>query len=125
MNYDAHLSYIAIETSPRVALAAIDDIINMLPRSVSNRIFGLENTSISSEDPILVPTTCERELLCSIEHTLHHFELIKIGLNIVSPCLELPAHFGIAPLAMESSKASMPLCRTFSLAQLDERRVAV
>ncbi len=125
LNYDSQLSYAAIETSPRVALAAIDDIINTLPKLVNNHIIWIENSSISKEETLLLPTTCERELLHLIDHTLLHFELIKIGLNVVAPCMEIPAHFGKTPLPVETPKMPVPMYRTFSVGQVNDLRVAV
>ncbi len=125
LNYNSHCNYIAIENSPRVALAAIDDIIMTLPRLSGKRTFWVENNSISEDEMVLIPTNGDRELLFNIEHTLHHFELIRMGLNIVAPCLELPVHFGVKPQAKKAVDATMPLLRTIHAVQLSEQRMVV
>lgn len=50
----------------------------------------------------------------NIEHTIHHLALIKVGLKLVYPDLDLPNHFGVAPSTIK-----------FQQAQLQDERVVV
>ena len=43
-----------------------------------------------------IDSTVGRELLYNLEHCIHHLALIKIGLKLVAPQIELPTHFGFA-----------------------------
>ncbi len=67
----------------------------------------LAHTDYGSGEVNLIPSSIERELFYNVEHTIHHFALIKIGLQQLSTDLHLPAHFGVAPstLAFRNSEA--------------------
>ncbi len=97
LNYDCYSCAGAICEQPGVASRCITALIEEIPMLMHNEIRWLENTSLLVERLVVIPTTLERELLWNIEHTLHHFAMIKIGLAAVAPCLEVPAHFGVAP----------------------------
>lgn len=70
--------------------------------------------SLGQPKGILIPTSLERELMYNIEHTIHHLALIKVGLKLVYPDLDLPNHFGVAPSTIK-----------FQQAQLQDERVVV
>ena len=125
LNYDLNRCYSAIGQSPRVALAAVEDLCEKMPRYVNNGPVWLEDASFSVDKPMLFPTTIERELLVNLERTNHLFELVKIGLNIVSPCLELPAHFGKMQIPIMPVGEPVPMYPTFSLAEPEQFRIAV
>ncbi|MCB0518814.1 MAG: DinB family protein [Lewinellaceae bacterium] len=103
LNYDDRRRDKRIETNPRYALMVMESLAEQLPSLACDETMWLEYTDYTLGTSGLLPTSLEREILYNIEHTIHHFALIKIGLNIVSPCLELPVHFGIAPSTLHRS----------------------
>lgn len=125
LNYDCYHSPEAIGEKPGSARICVMTLMEELPRLMHNQIFWLENTSLLVERPVLIPTTFERELLCNIEHTLHHFAMIKIGLNVVAPCLELPAHFGVAPSLSSQTSHQLQLYRSRKVALMPDFGMAV
>ncbi len=93
INYDKRERDKRIEENPVYALQCIDRIIEGLnsPRPMSDFVLHAEfDTAIS------VPTYFDREILYNIEHSIHHLAIIKIGLKIIAPQIELPPHFGVA-----------------------------
>lgn len=94
LNYNCHPCPETVSKQPLSASLCITSLINELPQLIHQDVSWLENTSLLTERPLLIPTTFERELLWNIENTLHHFNLIKIGLAVVTPCIDLPGHFG-------------------------------
>lgn len=105
LNYDNRRRDKRIETSPTYALMVLELLEKQLPQLNCDETIWLEYTDYILGTSGLLPTSLEREILYNIEHTIHHFALIKIGLNIVEPCLELPKHFGIAPSTLHRSPA--------------------
>ena len=96
LNYDKRRRDYRIETIPRYALAKIEALEMQLPRLHWDEKIRVEHTDYLMGESTSIASSAERELLYNVEHTAHHFALIKIGLNILEPGLELPEHFGIA-----------------------------
>ncbi|NRA49189.1 MAG: hypothetical protein HRU12_08640 [Phaeodactylibacter sp.] len=101
IDYSKRLRSVEIENVPSYALNRIANICEGLQKLDLNHALtlqcrDLQQTSFSST----VPTNIERELVYNIEHTIHHLALIKIGLALVAPNLEVPESFGTAPSTM-------------------------
>ncbi len=98
INYDLRKRNKRIEQEPQYAIETIDQIIEALPNCISNCNLQLETAyDPNTNDTLRVSTCFDRELLYNIEHTIHHLAIIKIGLQLVMPSIELPSHFGFAP----------------------------
>lgn len=101
INYDLRKRDKRIEEDPLFALSRIENIIAR---------FG----DLDLEKPVLlraehreeisVQTTISRELLYNLEHCIHHLAIIKIGLAIIKPALELPDNFGMASSTIKHRK---------------------
>lgn len=48
------------------------------------------------EDKVAIATSLHRELAYNLEHLVHHMALIRIGLQLAKPDLEIPEDFGLA-----------------------------
>lgn len=96
--YDKRKREKSIEEDPGVAAQQIIEIMLELQHH-SWREMGAIEADYGLEEPVTVQisTSLERELMYNIEHTIHHLALIKVGLKLVFPDLELPDHFGVAP----------------------------
>lgn len=97
VDYDRRVRDHSLESDPGAALEAIENVIGGL-RSLdpAESLFLEVDYNLDSPDPIQVPTTLARELIYNIEHTVHHLAIIKIGLKVAAPELEIPEHFGVA-----------------------------
>ncbi len=95
VNYDKRRRDQRIEQEPEMASQAIGAIIDYLEKVDAPARLRLQ-TSFMDEAEISIESTFERELLYNIEHTIHHLAIIKIGLKLVAPHIELPSHFGVA-----------------------------
>ena len=98
VNYDLRKRNCRMEQDPCHAKEVIDLILSELQALVDNEKLAhysaLHTTSISS--------SLERELLYNVEHTIHHLAIIRIGLQLISPDIELPCNFGVAPSTVAS-----------------------
>jgi hypothetical protein len=101
LNYDHRRRDHRIETEPRFALSLVESLKLQLPGLPWDVNLRVEHTDYLLGKSTLISSSAERELLYNIEHTIHHFALIKIGLNIVEPGLELPPHFGVAASTLQ------------------------
>jgi len=101
INYCLRKRDMEIETNPQVALDAIHEIIDNL------NLLNLDASVVvhtEKEGGEQLNSTIGRELYYNIEHCIHHLALIKVGLNIVSPDMPLPKHFGFAPSTVQHRK---------------------
>lgn len=102
IDYARRLRDLQLETRPEAAKDAIRNLtaqIRNLKESVPCHLACGDH--LPGEETASVPSNLERELIYNIEHTIHHLAIIKIGLAAVSPQIELPPHFGIAPSTVQ------------------------
>ena len=93
VNYDARIRDQEIEQEPKCALLAIDRICQQLENCDLDQQMQL---SACYSQTVTVTSNVARELVYNLEHTIHHLAIIRIGLAILRPDLELPKSFGIA-----------------------------
>ena len=97
VNYSDRLREPAIEEDPEFALKTIERLVNEVLALEANISCKLKCSEQFESGDVYVDSNLERELLYNIEHTIHHLAIIKIGLAAVTPGIDLPEHFGVAP----------------------------
>lgn len=109
INYEHRQRNHRIETETSYAWEEIEAIIDRLRNEVLPDQLELETQyGQGDEPPHRVPTTFERELIYNIEHAIHHLAIIKIGLKVVAPEIELPRSFGVAPSTIRFREQATP-----------------
>ena len=98
INYDLRIRDRSIQQDPAVASRVLTEIIESLPDDNIQDTLKLE---ICYDEDLAetntVDTSFERELVYNLEHLIHHLAIIKIGLSVIAPRMELPEGFGVAP----------------------------
>lgn len=106
INYDKRKRQKSLEQDPYLAIQAIEQILNAIPLVVDEVPLLIEsNYGVNSDLVVEEQTSLRRELLYNIEHTIHHLSIIKIGLDIESIGIQLPAHFGLTPSTLRYQNA--------------------
>lgn len=104
INYEKRQRDKAIEEVPAQAMAAIQEVVKALESETLPQNLILE-TQYGSHLPVhRVETTLEREIIYNIEHAIHHLAMIRIGLQVVAPDLDIPRGFGVAPSTIRYRK---------------------
>ena len=85
-----------VETAPERALSYVNEICERLAELNPDAECMLD-CSEHGQANLLVPSTIGRELVYTIEHTIHHLAIVKIALKTIAPSIVLPEHFGVAP----------------------------
>jgi hypothetical protein len=98
INYDKRERSRELEENPGVALRAIEHIARQLRQPAPQNLRRLEG---EFEAMVSMETSFDRELLHNIDHAIHHLAIIRIGLYVIAPGLELPAGFGVAPSTLK------------------------
>ena len=55
------------------------------------------------ENEVLLESNYYREVMYNLEHAIHHYALIKVGLKVMTN-IELPESFGVAPSTIQFRK---------------------
>ncbi len=95
IDYDARPRDRQIEISSAYARAVLQNL------TVTLRLFDVQQPLLLRQTYVpgaclMVPTNAVRELVYTIEHAIHHMALLRIGVQIHSPSIQLPRHFGVA-----------------------------
>lgn len=105
INYEKRQRNCLIEENPKHASQIIDEIVeSLLSGQISSELFLETEYGEDQHTSIKVPTTLDRELIYNIEHAIHHLAMIRMGLKVVAPEIELPYGFGIAPSTLKHRK---------------------
>jgi hypothetical protein len=95
VNYDERQRDKQVEHNRDYALEVIRQLVRKLTQS------GIPggNATLKAkfgEHTVSIATTFQREEAYLIEHSIHHFALLRIGVAVVSPQVCIHPHFGVA-----------------------------
>ncbi len=97
VSYDKRNHDKSIETDKGLALAFITNVKAFITGCDMLKPLILEvNYTVEDTDDIIVDSNMGREVTYNIEHAIHHMAIIKIGLQVLCPYVELPYGFGVA-----------------------------
>ena len=101
VNYDLRKRDLEIESSTEAAAIMVKDIIEGLSNvssdtsiNLSTKLFGESGAEVS------LTTSLHRELWYTIEHAIHHFAIIKMGIKNHNSSFKFPENFGVASSTM-------------------------
>lgn len=98
VNYDARERNKLYENSKEEAIAVIKDIQSSLVRPDKTL-----NVVCGAEDPVVIQSNYNREVLYNLEHCIHHQALIRVAL-IASDAVPVSDEFGVAPSTIQYRK---------------------
>lgn len=105
VSYDKRNHDIRMETDKELALAFIINAKQFITNCDMLKPLLLEvNYTINYTDDIVVDSNMGREVTYNIEHAIHHMAIIKIGLRVLCPDVELPYGFGVAISTLRYNK---------------------
>jgi hypothetical protein len=112
VNYDARQRDMQIEKNRDYAVFIIKKLISKL-HNISNveKIISLE-AKFGVQNVKQIPTSFQREEVYLIEHSIHHFALIRIGIQTSFPNVVIEKDFGVAfsNLEFRQEKTKVAIC---------------
>ncbi len=97
VSYDKRNHDKSIEVDKELALAFINKAKAFIAICDMKKPLVLEvNYNMEETVDIPVDSNMGREVTYNIEHAIHHMAIIKIGLQVLCPYVELPHGFGVA-----------------------------
>ncbi len=106
VNYDSRERNYLLETDLNYTQNTLNLIIEEL-ESIINYNRNLQIVvNFNENEPFLVESTFMREIVYMIEHSIHHYALIRIGLQENFKQVQIPANFGIAYSTIKHQEAA-------------------
>jgi len=104
INYDARKRDMLLETDLLFVINTIERVKENLNNTQSDESLQLVCEMPDNMGVHIGTTTISRELNYLADHTVHHLALIKIGINLLQPQIEVAENFGIAASTINSRK---------------------
>ena len=92
--YDERKRNILLETSTEYSISIVDRIMDKIDTLDFNQNIQLKQ--LVNDEVFFVNSTIGRELIYCIDHSIHHFAIIKMALKENFKTLDLTEDFGIA-----------------------------
>lgn len=93
VDYDKRARNLQLETDKEFALEVLHAISETILK-IEEKLMQLAVTY--SETTSLVQTSVMREVAYNVEHTVHHLAIIKMGINVAFPSIQIPENVGVA-----------------------------
>lgn len=106
VNYDTRKRDVTIETDPEVARNKVAEIREFISACTGNVDLNLrsDETITASRGQLEIGSNLFRELLYTLEHTIHHMAIIRIALRLTGKEALADPSFGVAPSTLKSGR---------------------
>ena len=104
ISYDNRKRQLDLETNQELVVSTILKTIQNIEKYdlekplISESNHGLNEKSIKSQ------TSCRREIVYALDHTVHHLAIIKIAMQVAFPKITLLKDLGIAPSTIRNNQ---------------------
>ena len=103
--YDARKRDMRIETDRPFASDIVEELLDLLVQVKEDRSIVLKgNYSTANNNEINLSTSLFRELAYTLEHSIHHQAIIKVGMKSMHGDEILVENFGIAPSTIRHTR---------------------
>lgn len=96
VDYDARERDLSLETSIETSLASLTTIMQEIETMDKPEVSLLLAVNYGQAEKSFVHTNFLRELVYLVEHSIHHYALMRVGLQTYFPNVSIPDDFGIA-----------------------------
>jgi hypothetical protein len=104
VNYDLRKRNLKIELDLNYAIAKMEELTSFMENEGLVKGIEFVEVKFGANNFQIVPTNETRELIYLIEHSIHHFALIRIGIESEFKGIVLEDGFGIAYSTLENRK---------------------
>lgn len=96
VDYDARERNLLLENDLNFTVEVLERIENSIISIKNPNETILLSVSYCTENQGFIETNFMREMVYLVEHSIHHYALIRIGLQQTFPDIKIPKNFGIA-----------------------------
>lgn len=105
--YDDRERQLIYEINTDATIDALSNIKNALNNlEITNSIEIKTNSSTEEGNNNIVQSSIGRELLYTLDHSIHHLAIIKIGAQLNFGSISFPENFGVAPSTIRHNNKS-------------------
>ena len=105
ISYDARRRDMRIETDRSFASRTVGELLELLVLVKEDRCIVLKaNYSTVNNNEINLSTSLFRELAYTLEHSIHHQAIIKVGMKSMNKAEILLENFGVAPSTIRNTR---------------------
>ena len=103
--YDDRKRELSLEKDKQYILNSIEEVIQKL-NTIENKNIHLSVNYFMEGVTETIPTNVNRELVCNIEHAVHHMAIISIAMKHSFQYIDIPEFFGVAQSTIAHLKHS-------------------
>ena len=96
INYDARKRNLLIETNLGYTLQLIGEISHLINNASEGHLPIQLKVNFDDENFEIIETNFMRELVYMVEHSIHHFALIRVGIQVNFKHIVIDSDFGVA-----------------------------
>ncbi|AYQ31823.1 DinB family protein [Runella sp. SP2] len=96
INYDARKRNLLIETNLGYTLQLIGEISHLINNTSEGHLPIQLKVNFDDENFEIIETNFMRELVYMVEHSIHHFALIRVGIQVNFKHIQIDSDFGVA-----------------------------
>jgi uncharacterized damage-inducible protein DinB len=101
INYDSRSRDSRLEADTLFCKHKLHQIISLVESVSSDKNLTLQICLFAGSEPVLTQTCLFRELIHTIEHTIHHMAILKMAVSSLDVSVKLPPCFGVAPSTLQ------------------------
>lgn len=103
--YDSRKRQLVFEVDTKSTIDKFSEIVNRIEQLENNKQLIITSNTTTEEGPNTeIKTSISRELLYTLDHTIHHMALIKIAAKVNFPKIQVSSEFGVAPSTIRFQK---------------------
>lgn len=110
IDYDARQRNLELEKSLAFSLDTLKSIIDTIDSLDNPSQPLLLAVAYEPDNQDFIDTTLIREMVYMIEHSIHHYALIRIGIQENFSSIEIPKHFGVAYSTIQHQEKNEVSC---------------
>lgn len=103
INYDKRERNPNVETDCLTAKSILEIIAQKVDNLVVEQPLMVCSSFVADESVVLksIPSSVGRELMYAYDHAIHHLAMVKIGMQIHFPTIEISENLGVAPSTLK------------------------
>lgn len=106
IDYDKRIRNPLVEKDTKVAMEELKEISEMIQNLDIYQIVEVKSSFSDDENEANspIPSSVGRELMYAYDHAIHHLAMVKIGMGIHFPDIEISKDLGVAPSTLKYRK---------------------
>jgi len=103
ISYDKRIRNLEFEVNQNRVVSEIETIISNIKKyNLEKELLIESNHGLNENDTIFSKSSCRREIVYALDHTVHHLAIIKIAIQVEFKHINIASDLGIAPSTLRN-----------------------